>query len=242
MAKMALVIHNIFKNKIHHRSFKFSPDPNANPREICDYFVNNFQKFTSIISPEALSTVQDFLMSRKEAEKNDNFLQLIPYVIIVRQAQDDKGNVRHEVLSYMRGQKGNENRLHGRVSIGIGGHIEEESSDDKDIWTVIKEAAEREIKEETGFDIAFKEAGDLRDRTHIFYQPIEEVASVHLALGIIVDVTGIENKAQENDEEGIIKPTWKTMKELYDGHCSGEFELEYWSLSVVVQNMEPAEF
>ena len=153
MAKMALVIPNVFKSSKYYGDFKFSPDPKATTLEACDYFVKNYHKVTHYIDPEGLGSIRNFLMSRKEAEKNDDFLQLIPYVIVTRKVADEQGNTSLEVLSYMRGQKGGENRLHGRVSIGIGGHVEEESTNEKHIWTVIKEAAEREVKEETGLTI-----------------------------------------------------------------------------------------
>ena len=54
-------------------------------------------------------------MVREDAETNENFLQLIPYVVL-----------RHkdEVFMYKRLKAGSEKRLHDKYSIGIGGHIE----------------------------------------------------------------------------------------------------------------------
>jgi predicted NUDIX family phosphoesterase len=54
-------------------------------------------------------------MDRAEAEENPEWKQLIPYIVI----QDDTGMF----ASYWRGKGQGEKRLHGKRSIGIGGHI-----------------------------------------------------------------------------------------------------------------------
>src|SRR5580700_9016456 len=56
-------------------------------------------------------------LNRSEAERDKRYKQLIPYVLIVC---NDK------VLRYRRGKGGQETRLHGLYSVGIGGHISEE--------------------------------------------------------------------------------------------------------------------
>ena len=53
-------------------------------------------------------------MPRAEAEERPDYKQIIPYVILL---QGDK------VFVTRRLNKGGEARLHGRISIGIGGHI-----------------------------------------------------------------------------------------------------------------------
>jgi predicted NUDIX family phosphoesterase len=55
-------------------------------------------------------------MPRAAAEADPSFKQLIPYIIVADPADDD-------VLTYWRGGGGGEKRLHGKRSIGIGGHI-----------------------------------------------------------------------------------------------------------------------
>ena len=55
-------------------------------------------------------------MPRPEAEQDPGFKQIIPYVAVVR---------RGEVFATTRLNKGGEARLHGKMSLGVGGHMNE---------------------------------------------------------------------------------------------------------------------
>ena len=55
-------------------------------------------------------------LNRGEAEHNKHFKQLIPYVLILCEGK---------ILRYRRGKGGQETRLHGLFSVGVGGHIGE---------------------------------------------------------------------------------------------------------------------
>ena len=55
-----------------------------------------------------------FFMDREEAEADPTHKQLIPYLVV---RSGDR------VLCYTRGKSGGESRLHAKMSIGIGGHI-----------------------------------------------------------------------------------------------------------------------
>src|SRR6266542_3946898 len=55
--------------------------------------------------------------NRSDAEQDKRYKQLIPYVLIFC---NDK------ILRYRRGKGGQETRLHGLYSVGIGGHIADE--------------------------------------------------------------------------------------------------------------------
>lgn len=83
-------------------------------------------------------------LPRSEVETDPTWRQLIPYCVLWRGP---------EVLCYRRGPIGSEDRLHGRYSIGIGGHVEErDQAPLKPMgWSLtIAQAARREIAEETG--------------------------------------------------------------------------------------------
>jgi predicted NUDIX family phosphoesterase len=56
-------------------------------------------------------------IERRWAEAEPEFKQIIPYIIVFRGCEDV------EILSYRRGNRGAETRLHSQLSIGIGGHI-----------------------------------------------------------------------------------------------------------------------
>ena len=56
-------------------------------------------------------------LNRSEAEQDRRFKQLIPYVLVM---------FNDRILRYRRGKGGQETRLHGLYSVGVGGHISEE--------------------------------------------------------------------------------------------------------------------
>lgn len=68
--------------------------------------------------------------------------QIIPYVVIGSRKNGT-------FLSYVRPNKGNEDRLHGKISIGFGGHIEVIDAEGSiNIFDAVLNCARREIKEE----------------------------------------------------------------------------------------------
>jgi predicted NUDIX family phosphoesterase len=67
--------------------------------------------------PVVTSSDQVVYRNRSEAEQDRRYKQLIPYVLILC---GDK------ILRYRRGRAGQEKRLHGLYSVGVGGHISEE--------------------------------------------------------------------------------------------------------------------
>lgn len=74
---------------------------------------------------------------RREAEQNPELKQLIPYFVIC---------FGDEIWSYTRGKKSGEGRLVSRVSIGIGGHIN--NLDANLFEDIYSRAATRELEEE----------------------------------------------------------------------------------------------
>lgn len=83
---------------------------------------------------------------RPQLETDETFLQIIPYVLVKR------GD---EYLAYVRTATGGENRLHGKASIGVGGHIDAEdfvwgTDGAIDVEQTARRGAQRELKEELG--------------------------------------------------------------------------------------------
>lgn len=76
-------------------------------------------------------------VERTQAEEDSSFKQVIPYAVLLRATGDPSGL---EVFVYQR-RGGEEGRLEGLWSLGVGGHIEEF---DGDYW----QAFERELAEE----------------------------------------------------------------------------------------------
>jgi len=104
---------------------------------------------------------------RAEMEKNENFRQIIPYIAFKK---DDL------LFSYARSKKGNENRLHEKYSLGVGGHIDEPDT--------LMQAAEREVEEELGIDIS---ADDLEVVGFIKLND-SQVSRVHLGVAMVYNL------------------------------------------------------
>src|SRR5216684_40627 len=69
--------------------------------------------------PIVTSSSQLVYLNRSDAEKDIRYKQLIPYILLICNGK---------ILRYRRGRGGQETRLHGLYSVGIGGHISEEDN------------------------------------------------------------------------------------------------------------------
>ena len=77
-------------------------------------------------------------LNRSDAELDKRFKQLIPYVLVI---------CHDKILRYRRGKGGQETRLHGLFSVGIGGHISEEDNGLFSDGPGYHEGMRRELKE-----------------------------------------------------------------------------------------------
>lgn len=164
---------------------------------------------------------------RHHLEEMETFKQIIPYVLVVR---DDK------FLVYKRSKSGGEARLHDKVSIGFGGHIDigdvvaTENGESIDVETTIANAAAREITEELKLNETpeFTPYGLILDES-------DAVGRVHLGVVMIAHITGM---ALANEEQ-IDLVGFKTIENL------NEMNLESWSRILIdalvkVSNTEAA--
>jgi len=83
-----------------------------------------FQGITSERLPELLKAIErkSFFMDRPQAEQDPTHKQIIPYVMIASKEQ---------IFTVTRLKTQGEARLHDKVSIGIGGHINPEDAEGK---------------------------------------------------------------------------------------------------------------
>jgi predicted NUDIX family phosphoesterase len=150
-------------------------------------------------------------MNRSEVEKNPDYKQLIPYVIM---SYDGK------YLSYVRGKRAGETRLVGNRSIGIGGHIN--PSDDMplfntDFYDTYLAAVDREVAEEVSVET--------KHTNHIvalLNDESNEVGSVHLG---IVHYWALDGPNVSKREQMITQMSFMTSAELQGVKDS----LETWS-------------
>ena len=139
-------------------------------------------------------------MNRSQAEKNPDYKQIIPYVIM---SCDGK------YLSYVRGKRAGETRLVGCRSIGIGGHIN--PSDDMPLFNTdfrdtYLAAVDREVSEEVSVETNYTNhiVALLNDESN-------EVGSVHLG---IVHYWALDTPKVNKREQMITQMAFMTSAEL----------------------------
>lgn len=134
-------------------------------------------------------------MTRRDAEKNPNFKQLIPYVIFFH---DNK------ILSYQRGVLLSEDRLLNNHSIGVGGHI---SIDDPNLFsTSYEDGMYREIHEELHIDTEYTEK-----IVALLNDDSDDVGQVHFG---IIHILNVEKPLVRKKEKSINNPTFVSIKKL----------------------------
>jgi len=136
-------------------------------------------------------------VERSDAETNNAYKQIIPYIVVLRSSG--------HILCYPR--HGAESRLHGFYSCGIGGHIDIEDARDTFEETV-SAGMTRELKEEL--------AGFREDRIKLVYRGIinetgSPVGQVHL--GLVYTALCLGDYAPEASEE-TTGMEWKTSVDL----------------------------
>ena len=127
-------------------------------------------------------------LNRSDAEQDKRYKQLIPYVLLI---------CADRILRYRRGRGGQETRLHGLYSVGIGGHISEEDHGLFSNNRGYQEGMRRELIEEVAIDEA-KEAA-----VAVINDDSTEVGYVHFGVVHVMPVA-IENVAGRRS--GIVGP------------------------------------
>ncbi len=143
--------------------------------------VRSFEEGLIEISEEVATNLIEsgFFVSRSEAETNEEWRQVIPYVAFLDE---------EKILLVKRTENQSEKRLHNLYSIGIGGHVNE--TDGKDPLLAFKNGLNREINEEIDVDIhRLKFIGLINDLS-------KEVSRVHIGFFYIAEakVKGIREK------------------------------------------------
>jgi predicted NUDIX family phosphoesterase len=138
-----------------------------------------------------------FYLNRSEAEQDKRCKQLIPYALIIC---NDK------ILRYRRGRGGQETRLHGLYSVGVGGHISEE---DNGLFSSCQlgyhDAMRRELMEEVAID-ATKETA-----VAVINDDSTEVGFVHLG---VVHIVNVSDESVAGNRSGIVGPEFVPMSEV----------------------------
>jgi len=154
-------------------------------------------------------------LNRSEAELDKRYKQLIPYALIIC---NDK------ILRYRRGKGGQETRLHGLYSVGVGGHIAEEDNGLFSQGIGYHEAMRRELMEEVAID-ATKEAA-----VAVINDDSTEVGYVHLG---VVHIVPVSDESVAGCRSGILGPEFVPVHEAVKNPSA----YESWS-SFCLQHLE----
>jgi predicted NUDIX family phosphoesterase len=141
---------------------------------------------------EALDVILDghFFLDRPTAEVSPQYKQIIPYVLI-----------RHDGAYFLlqRTQKQTEARLHHKLSLGIGGHI---NPDTPELLAGLHKELEEEVNVAGDYDLMF--VGILNDDT-------TEVGSVHLGAVYVLDAHDANVTVRETEK---MTGRWAPLAEL----------------------------
>ena len=139
---------------------------------------------------------------RGDVEEDPSYKQLISYVVV----KNNKG----ETLLYTRLSGGGESRLHGKSSVGVGGHMN--PVDGLSGYQLLLENTKRELLEEIGIEpVEIGLYGLVNDDSN-------DVGRVHVGLVYIANIGDQEVKVTETDTLSV---KWVPNTKFY--------ELETWS-------------
>ena len=170
-----------------------------------------------------------FFVEREVAERTPVWKQIIPYSVVC---------VGEELLLMRRLPTGGEGRLHDKLSIGVGGHINPQDLEDHgDVIpsrttperrrNPIAAGSRREIEEEIDVQGSYeiREIGLLNDDSN-------PVGAVHLGLVQLVQVNGSVRIREQDMLEGRLVSCSELLSELERGA-----NFETWS-AILVKNIE----
>ncbi|MCI0540125.1 MAG: hypothetical protein L0Z50_33380 [Verrucomicrobiales bacterium] len=145
--------------------------------------------------PVVTSPSRILYLNRSDAEQDKRYKQLIPYVLIL---------CHDRILRYRRGKRGQETRLHGLYSVGIGGHIAEEDHGLFSAGLGYHEGMRRELMEE----VAIADANDAA--VAVINDDSTEVGFVHFG---VVHVLYVANEEIVGRRSGIASPEFIPVDE-----------------------------
>lgn len=169
---------------------------------------------------EELFAHTSILADRADCETDESLKQFLPYLVVT--------NPKGELFSYYRGGAGHEARLHGNISIGLGGHVDELPPYVGGVYlhALLEREAHRELKEEIGVSVSAH-----IDFSGVIIDPTNPVGRVHLGLLAHVRLSETDWLYLELEEGMIEKGEFRSLMDLrrpetYD-------RLENWSRAVV---------
>lgn len=145
-----------------------------------------------------LGELVEFRVRTPELEQDPTFKQFIPYAILCRSGR---------AWAYRRTRQGTEERLHGRVTVGVGGHVNPcdvhpWNPPGRSTWlrSVLLAGLRRELDEEVGLT----EPGEIQFRGFV-NEDSSPVGSVHLG---VVFTVGVPPDWEPRTEASLLNMGW----------------------------------
>ena len=186
----------------------------VNRKELFNNEENHFYGFIKKYDEKTKKIIDTFesyeVKRRGDMEEDPSFKQLIGYVLL----KDINTN---EVLVYKRLVGGGEARLHGKASVGIGGHMNEVEG--KSIFEMLKINASRELNEEVG--VSEEEALENLQFIGLINDDETEVGQVHI--GVVYECK-VDKQLVEVKEDDTLVIKWMSGVE-----AKKEENYETWS-------------
>lgn len=145
-----------------------------------------------------LDSQNHFFMDRAAAEEDPSHKQLIPYCVF---------RCGNRILHYTRGKAGGESRLHAKISVGVGGHINPiDTGDGRTGPEAYFAAVSRELEEELvmGSKRTSRIIALLNDDSN-------PVGQVHLGIVHLVD---LDNEDVASREDALTDLQFSSLEEL----------------------------
>jgi len=175
--------------------------------------------FLPLFDPNHIKMInyKGFFVNRDHAEEDSSLKQIIPYCLVIKKSSSGE----LLLFRYQRLEGGGEERLHGKASIGVGGHINPVDSNQK--GSLIDNCVLRELHEELIISEFQSSApiGILNDDTN-------SVGSVHFGWVVAVMVKDAEVKEKETLKGEFIKTTDLVLD-------SSIYTYETWSELIAVK-------
>lgn len=127
-----------------------------------------------------------YFEERPRAEQDPTIKQIIPYGMVVFEDQ---------VFLLRRTKRGGEARLHEKVSLGVGGHINPADVAGDDLQSAVLRGFERELHEELDLSAPYR----LR-RMGVLNDDSNSVGKVHLGVVFLVELSAPHIRVREVDQ------------------------------------------
>jgi len=155
-------------------------------------------------------------LPRSEAETNPEFVQVIPYCVLLKNGH---------VFAYSRGKSGGEDRLHVKLSLGVGGHLND-ADNSTDFSNTYETGLRRELDEEVRL------TGEYQDELVGFiYDDSNDVGRVHFG---VVHLITVPEDWEATTEKCLEKSSFFPVSVI----VSWKEQFENWSQLVISNLME----